>query len=253
MTYKALIIDLDGTTIGNGQFTRPTKRVIDAVVRAKKKVTVCAATGRPLSTARWIFNDLHLTSPSIISSGTKIIDPVTEHIFWQVRMDTATVATVLHIAAQFPYKTYADSQLDTYPPKKTYSLQEESVIYIVEIPIAQSSNIIARLQQIPSLRVTRIRAYNQTHLDIHITSPDGTKGNAISHLRKLLGIAKKDCIGIGDSYNDLSLFEEVGLKIAMGNASPELKERADYITSHVTQDGLAQAIEKFILDPASSA
>ena len=73
------------------------------------------------------------------------------------------------------------------------------------------------------------------------------KGNAIRILCKLYGIDKDDVIAIGDNENDISMIEYAGMGIAMGNASESLKERADYITGDYLDDGVAQAIEKFIL------
>ena len=47
--------------------------------------------------------------------------------------------------------------------------------------------------------------------------------------------------------NDLAMFRKAGLSIAMGNASPEVKQQADYVTASNTDDGFALAIERFIL------
>lgn len=63
----------------------------------------------------------------------------------------------------------------------------------------------------------------------------------------MIDIKKDEIIGVGDGYNDLALFEAVGLKVAMGNGVEELKAKADYITKHVDKDGLADVIEKFVL------
>ena len=51
----------------------------------------------------------------------------------------------------------------------------------------------------------------------------------------------------GDSGNDFSLIEKVGLGIAMGNADEKLKEIASYVTSSNEENGVAFAIEKFAL------
>ena len=42
----------------------------------------------------------------------------------------------------------------------------------------------------------------------------------------------------GDGPNDMEIFDYVGLKIAMGNAVPELKEKADFVTKTVEEDGI---------------
>lgn len=63
----------------------------------------------------------------------------------------------------------------------------------------------------------------------------------------MLNINSEDVIGVRDSNNDMTLFKNVGLKVAMGNATEELKATADFIASPIEKDGLAQVIEKFIL------
>ena len=48
----------------------------------------------------------------------------------------------------------------------------------------------------------------------------------------------------GDGPNDMEIFDYVGLKVAMGNATPELKEKADYVTGTVEEDGIFNALEE---------
>ena len=56
-----------------------------------------------------------------------------------------------------------------------------------------------------------------------------------------------EVIAIGDGINDISLLSTAGLAIAMGNALDEVKAVADYTTLGVAQNGLAAAINKFLL------
>ena len=53
---------------------------------------------------------------------------------------------------------------------------------------------------------------------------------------------------IGDGGNDIAMFERSGLSIAMGNASPEVQQAADFVTTSNSEDGFARAIERSILD-----
>jgi hydroxymethylpyrimidine pyrophosphatase-like HAD family hydrolase len=52
---------------------------------------------------------------------------------------------------------------------------------------------------------------------------------------------------IGDGGNDVAMFERAGLSIAMGNASPQVQRKADFVTDSNSDDGFADAIERFIL------
>ena len=59
------------------------------------------------------------------------------------------------------------------------------------------------------------------------------------------GLKKEEILTIGDQNNDIALLQAGGLKIAMGNATDELKKIADYITDSVYDDGFVRAMEKF--------
>ena len=62
-----------------------------------------------------------------------------------------------------------------------------------------------------------------------------------------LGISLTEIMAIGDGPNDISLLSSAGLAIAMGDTPDELKEVADFITLDVDHNGLAAAINKFLL------
>ncbi len=55
-------------------------------------------------------------------------------------------------------------------------------------------------------------------------------------------------IAIGDDYNDVPLMMAAGFKVAMGDAPAQVKELADYVTETLKNDGVAQAINKLILE-----
>jgi len=63
----------------------------------------------------------------------------------------------------------------------------------------------------------------------------------------MYGINREEIIAIGDNENDISMIEYAGLGIAMGNAEEILKRAADHVTGDYQEDGVAEAIEKFIL------
>ncbi|QQS18544.1 HAD family phosphatase [Candidatus Saccharibacteria bacterium] len=84
-------------------------------------------------------------------------------------------------------------------------------------------------------------------MDIHVTNLHGTKRYGVEKLIQLLGVKKRNVMAIGDGYNDMPMLEAAGLKVAMGQAPPEVRSVADYVTSVLEEDGVAEAIEKFIL------
>jgi Cof subfamily protein (haloacid dehalogenase superfamily) len=74
-----------------------------------------------------------------------------------------------------------------------------------------------------------------------------SKGSALRDVIDYLGLNANQVMTIGDSFNDLAIFEVAGTKVAMGNAPESLQQLADWIAPPVEQDGVAAAIEKFIL------
>lgn len=74
----------------------------------------------------------------------------------------------------------------------------------------------------------------------------GSKICGISRMLKHLGICRRETAAIGDGRNDITMLSFAGIGIAMGNAFPETKEAADYITGDIAEGGLAQAVEWLI-------
>ena len=88
-------------------------------------------------------------------------------------------------------------------------------------------------------------AYDRMYVEIY--SPEASRGNALRALARHLGIRQEDIACIGDAQNDLSMFDASGLKFAMENGIPELKERADHVVPSNNDDGVAHAILDWIL------
>ncbi len=70
-----------------------------------------------------------------------------------------------------------------------------------------------------------------------------SKASGIRYMAKLLGIPMEDTVAIGDSNNDLAMFECVGTSIAMGNSTQNILDMADYITTDVDKDGIFNALQ----------
>ena len=102
-------------------------------------------------------------------------------------------------------------------------------------------------QQIPE---TLRKQYNTTRSEpnnLEFVSLQASKGHALTKLADILNIRIQDTISFGDSENDSSMLTLAGTGIAMGNANEELKGIADYVTDNNNNDGLAKAIERYIL------
>ena len=57
---------------------------------------------------------------------------------------------------------------------------------------------------------------------------------------------KEETVAIGDSSTDIELFEQVGFKVAVHNADPELKNMADYITANKSGKGVREFVDKLL-------
>jgi Cof subfamily protein (haloacid dehalogenase superfamily) len=90
--------------------------------------------------------------------------------------------------------------------------------------------------------VARSQSY---YLDI--THRLANKGVALLELAKLLALPPEEIAVIGDGGNDVAMFEQSGLSIAMANASPDVRRTADFVTDSNREDGFATAIKRFIL------
>lgn len=78
--------------------------------------------------------------------------------------------------------------------------------------------------------------------------PLGTsKAAALEWLAARLGVAREEVLAVGDERNDIEMLAWAGTGVAMGNAHPEVKAVADWVTAPVEEDGCALAIERFVL------
>ena len=80
-----------------------------------------------------------------------------------------------------------------------------------------------------------------------ITATNANKGNGLLDIISHESISIDETMAFGDGGNDLSIIEKAGLGVAMGNANQALKEVADYVTSSVDEDGVYNAMKKFVI------
>jgi HAD superfamily hydrolase (TIGR01484 family) len=82
-----------------------------------------------------------------------------------------------------------------------------------------------------------------TKYAIHIKSTRINKGVGLQKLAGLMGLEAKDFVAIGDSANDVEMFEASSFGIAVGNGDDRIKEAANYVTEASFGDGAVEAIE----------
>lgn len=99
------------------------------------------------------------------------------------------------------------------------------------------------LKSIPGIDIT-----SSSYFNIEIGPEGVTKGTAIEELARIKNIPREDIIAMGDNYNDLPMIEYAGCGVAMENAVPSVKDKADFITKSNDDCGAAYAIEKLIFE-----
>ncbi len=248
--YKALMLDLDGTTIPNKRDGRPSKKVIEAVTKAQRKLHVGVVTGRPFPYAKQIVRELGLTGPSIMASGAEIIDVETGKLLWSRKISAQATKAVLDLFEKRALKlSIYDS--DRYKNQEEFDPRNPPnvpfVISVQDLPLSLSDNIFADLNHLTDIAVQKIVGWKPDTVWLSITHIEATKQLGIFEIAKILEIETHEIIGVGEGYNDFPLLMACGLRVAMGNAVEELKEIADYIAPSVMDDGVVDVINKFVL------
>lgn len=247
--YKALMLDLDGTTVPNDLKGLPSQRVIKAIAKASKSMHIGFVTGRPYEYTKNIRPILSLNGPSIASGGAQIIDVSTDKVLWEKAVPQNEIEEIVKRLRKYKYEILVQEKgldhiikpLDTTYPKNILS------IAMMHIEPNIIDEVVEDLTEINSIAVHKIVGWKKNTYWVQISHAEATKQHGILEVAQILDIETHDIIGVGDGYNDFPLLMACGLKVAMGNAVPELKAIADYVAPTVDEDGVADVIEKFIL------
>ena len=98
------------------------------------------------------------------------------------------------------------------------------------------------LKQLENVTITSSFDHN-----LEIGGATTSKADAIQQLCRRLGITEEEIMACGDSPNDEAMLKASGLPVAMANGKEQIKSIAAYITGSNDEDGVAQAIKKFVL------
>lgn len=249
MKYKALFLDLDGTTIPNSLNGMPSERVRDAIALAKSKVFVCIATSRPLPYAKPILDHLDIHGLCSVNDSTQIYDSVKRKIIQTIYLHPSDVPKIVDI---FSYHNVTLLMGDGLVEHE-YDLDKKPrnnicVLGVEHVSEELADTLIGQLTNISTIAVHKVHSYKEGLFWVTVTNATATKLHSIVTIAEKLELKIEEMIGVGDGYNDYPLLSACGLKIAMGNAVPELKAIADFIAPSVEEDGVATVIEKFILN-----
>jgi hypothetical protein len=273
MNIKLVAIDMDGTLLNDhGEVSDATIEALKAAQR--KNVEIVISTGRVLKSALYFGEKLGLKSYTIASNGAIITDRDLK-IIYNSPMDKQTIKTVVKVAEQeniyfhfYNENTYFSNkyikEIDKYYNSSKERLKGQNINFelfedIDEIINRKDINIYKflfmdddldklnkvreRLREIEGVNISKSGFNN-----IELTKSDVSKGQALEYVSNLLGIDKSEIMSIGDNDNDISMLENAGISVAMGNAERAIKEIADFVTKTNNEDGVAYAFKKFVLE-----
>lgn len=247
MQYKALFLDVDRTLIPAFN-SLPSKKVREAVIKAKSRVHVCLATARPFPLVEHITDLLEIDDPCIVSGGSQIIDPKHKSYFLEYPLPHKTVLDICKMLSEQNLQFWIQDGGEDVKYSESYTPNKPFVIVVDSLEQKKATDFIHALSQFPGIITLRSSRYDKPNLiDLFISHANGTKQHGIVKVMEILNLKSEEIIGVGDSYNDYPLLLASGLKVAMGNAVDDLKAIADYVCPSVHQDGVADVIKKYIL------
>lgn len=268
---KMIGLDLDGTLLNEQKKVTPhTREVLRAAL--EQGVTILVATGRPLNGVP----DELLRFPGmrfvLTCNGARVIDQQEEKIVFERLVSLQDAEKVLAIFAEY------DTLIEAFHKGKGYMNQVEELekyfanILMMNYTLAtrkRVSDLKTTIRQLPDgfdkIRAVfyrpeeRLEAFQrmktETNLevtgtlinDIEVNRTGVNKGTALLDLGEMLGIRQEEIMACGDGLNDLEMISRVGFGVAMENGIAEVKRAADYITATNDNEGVAKAIETFVL------
>ena len=246
MKYKALMLDLDGTTVPSAPHALPSKRVTEAIQKVSGTIHVCIATGRSIYESQYILDALQLSGPCVLNHRAQVYDPVKKESIKEVVLSSEQIERIVSVFhnAGLPVYIFADPEKKEYDGSPIH--QPVYGLWSRGATDAESQILEKGFRDISHITVNKVQGWDGG-MSYEITHADATKQHGVMEVAQILGIEKEDIIGVGDGYNDFPLLMACGLKIAMGNAVPELKAIADFVAPSVDEDGVAVVIEKFLL------
>ena len=276
---RLLLADVDGTLVTREKIL--TERAKDAVHKMRSAgVEFAITSGRPPRGMQMLIEPLALTTPIAAFNGglfvrrdlsvleqrvlqADIIEPVMrmmkEHRLdtwiyrgteWFVQERHGPHVDREEWTVKFPPTVVADFTGLTNDVAKLVGVSDDlEAVRLCEQAVQErfSGEVHAREsnpQREPHSLVSAARS-QPYYLDV--THPDANKGAVVLSLSEMLVIAPAEIATIGDMPNDVSMFRQSGVSIAMGQSGDEVKTAATYVTTSSEEEGFASAVERYVL------
>jgi len=266
-------LDLDGTTFTDDKrITAHTKEAIEKAIQ--QGVVVFPCTGRQLSGVPEEFLSIEGVRYAITSNGAAIVDLekeetiYTDYMPYEAAADTMeklleeNVLTDIYIdgrcyieerlVKRFP-EFLPDANIEKYFRKTRQAVKNlpefirRNKLGAEKIHLLFNDlNLKEKLKKEYSKNPHFLTTYAST-FNLELNNKTASKGNALLALADILNIPHEQTMACGDSLNDEAMLRKAGFSVAMENAKPEIKAICDFVTKTNEEDGVAYAIEKFVL------
>ena len=218
-----------------------------AVTQLSKLLPVSIATGREAADTIKFARQLGLTSPQICDGGATILDPTSGRSVWTDPLPPGharEIIQTLQIAKADFIATHPGGSVRRHSRITDWNLTRVSAMDLDE---PEADRILRQFTTNPALHVVKVYLPYNGLWAVDFTNFQVDKAAATLKLSRMIDVDAGDMVAAGDSYNDLPLLRLCGFGIAMGDAPDELKAIADFVAPPVEVDGLAVAIEEFVL------
>lgn len=268
MQYKLIAMDLDGTL--NNDQKQITPKTQQALMAAQKRgFCLALASARPLPGLYKERDILQLQDyGGILMSynGGRIVDAATNEVLFETAMDLEITKQVLRRLERLPVTPILDDGVQFYVTSKDgYKVEYEcqnnrmtctevdnlaDFLHFAPIKILMS----VWPEALPQVQ-REIAAWLPEDLHVVQTAPfylevlprSIQKGQGLLDVCNALQISPEEVIAFGDAENDIPMLQAAGLGVAMGNAQEKVKAAADYVTLSNNCDGIAAALEGFLV------
>lgn len=255
---QLVCIDLDGTLLSkNGEISEACISEFKEILN--KGLEVAIVTGRPYRFARHIRNQIDRRL-KIISFNGNYLDfngkiaayPLDQKVLEQTMEIISGSSTEAFFKSESTVICYnSDSTLFTYEEnlmKTRRYVDLEMLREAIEEPLYKiflyNEDPVVLLSQKKELaKFDNLSIISYEDIAFEILAPERHKGIAVEEMAGLLGIAKENILSIGDGENDIEMFRSSGYKVAMGNATIEIQNLADFVTDTNENEGVLKILK----------
>ncbi|RYF29281.1 MAG: HAD family phosphatase [Chloroflexi bacterium] len=246
---KLVVTDMDGTIVATKQHTT-SEAVRSAVIGVEQSgVQVAAVTARPYEFAKSVFTVLGIDGLCVVDGGATVVQSTTGEVVWSKWLDADALKKI--VAIMLPHTQTIDYKVgwneESAVDVDIEMITDAAPYVYAEVDVGDVAGIFARLNRIDGVIGHAITQDDPSVIGIQVCHYQADKFHGVSALRDIVGLTKDQTLAIGDGDNDLSLFQNAAVKVAMGNATDKLKSQADYIVGSLADDGFAEAMQRFVL------